>query len=718
MSRKIFILLTLLAVSVSAMLLYAADLITHAEPIGYNQLWHQADSLKLAGQPAAAMDIVAEIVGKATDEQNQPNLVKGLLFRESLRSSFAEDYLLKSIAEFEQYLPGMTIPAKQIISSALGDLYMGYYRAHQYELLQRTQTEQPGDDPETWDAAKMLSRADECYRQSLSEGDLLKRIPTGDYSLVLERDTLSRDPLPTLFDVLNHRAIEYFVSGVGNQLKASPVVNLTNPLWMAPVSEFASLNPIGIDKSNGYILERYRDAIAFHLNDKDPTALIDIDLRRLAYVYENLELPNRDTLYLEGLQSLESRFRNFEGATRVTYQIALILREKGNQSLEKDKMLANRLFADAVEKAGQALALFPGSKGAQDCKMLMASIERPVLSVSAQEEVLPAEQFAIEISSANIDTLWFRIIKLTSRDMIQVQGSRDDSVISRLAKRAPLRSWSLRLSNPYRLVEFKQTIQQEPLKQGAYLLVAAQDKGFKSTGKMVTTTVIQATRLAWLNAPADVQSPRLIVVDRLTGFPLRGVKATLRYRNYDRSTRKFMSEEQIMPASNAKGEVMIGDMSRNNGIYISLSQKGDTCFSLQTEWFSRSEHYMPVVGQQTWIFTDRAVYRPGQQVWLKGIVMIGTPGNYKAEVARKVDVSLYNANNQVVEKMTLVTNDFGSITGSFILPASGLAGNYRISTSSGGESFKVESYKRPEFAVTMDQPEAAIKPGDEAAVSG
>ena len=81
--------------------------------------------------------------------------------------------VITSIAEFEQYLPRLTSPAKQIISSALGDLYTGYYQANQYELLQRTKTNQPGDDPESWDAARVLSRAEECYRLSLSEGDLL-----------------------------------------------------------------------------------------------------------------------------------------------------------------------------------------------------------------------------------------------------------------------------------------------------------------------------------------------------------------------------------------------------------------------------------------------------------------------------------------------------------------------------------------------------------------
>lgn len=718
MSRKISLLFSLLAISVATIFLYAADVIKSEGPVSYTQLWHQADSLKLAGQPAAAMEKVAVIIGKASGEQNQPNLVKGLLYRESLRSSFAEDYLLKSIAEFEQYLPRLTSPAKQIINSALGDLYTGYYQANQYELLQRTKTNQQGDDPESWDAARVLSRAEECYRLSLSEGDLLKKILTVDYSLVLERDTFSRDPLPTLFDVLNHRVIDFFVSGVGSHVKAGPVVNLTDSVWMAPVTEFALMNPIGSDKPKGYLLERFREAIAFHLIDKDPTALIDIDLQRLAYVYNNLELPNRDSLYLGALQSLESRYRNFEGATRVTYQIALMLRDKGTSAFERDKIIADRFLTRSIEKARQAISLFPGSKGAQDCKLLVASIERPILSVSARSQVLPSKPFVIDISSANIDTLWFRLIKLSGKDMVQVQGSDDDSLISRLVKRAPLRSWYSRLANPHPLVEFKQTLKQEPLKQGAYLLVAAQDKDFTSLGKIVASTFIQATRLAWLKAPDDVKSPRIVVVDRLTGYPLSGVKATLRYRNYDRTTRKFMSEEKTMQASNGKGEVFIDDMSRNNGVYVSLSRKGDTCFSLQSEWFAFLQRNDLGIGQKTWIFTDRAVYRPGQQVWFKGIVMSGTPGDYKAEVNRKVEMVLYNTNNQVVEKITLLTNEFGSVSGSFILPVSGLPGSYRISTSSGGESFKVESYKRPEFAVLIDQPDAAIKPGDEAIVGG
>ncbi len=64
-------------------------------------------------------------------------------------------------------------------------------------------------------------------------------------------------------------------------------------------------------------------------------------------------------------------------------------------------------------------------------------------------------------------------------------------------------------------------------------------------------------------------------------------------------------------------------------------------------------------------------------------------------------VNLYDVNGQKVASVGVVTNDFGSFSGSFVLPASGLGGQFRIDNNSGITYFSVEEYKRPKFEVTF-----------------
>src|SRR5690606_37084294 len=62
---------------------------------------------------------------------------------------------------------------------------------------------------------------------------------------------------------------------------------------------------------------------------------------------------------------------------------------------------------------------------------------------------------------------------------------------------------------------------------------------------------------------------------------------------------------------------------------------------------------------------------------------------------------------QKIDSLTVTSNTYGSIDGSFILPNKTLAGSFRIvalhkGREQGSHYFQVEEYKRPTFKVTFD----------------
>lgn len=96
------------------------------------------------------------------------------------------------------------------------------------------------------------------------------------------------------------------------------------------------------------------------------------------------------------------------------------------------------------------------------------------------------------------------------------------------------------------------------------------------------------------------------------------------------------------------------------------------------------------------VYTDRAIYRPGQTVHYK--VILNETNQYQS--VRKIvsgyglTTTFYDANGQIVEEhKSEKTNAFGSISGSFVMPKGRLNGFYTISTPFGGASLKVEEYK-------------------------
>lgn len=78
------------------------------------------------------------------------------------------------------------------------------------------------------------------------------------------------------------------------------------------------------------------------------------------------------------------------------------------------------------------------------------------------------------------------------------------------------------------------------------------------------------------------------------------------------------------------------------------------------------------------IFTDRAIYRPGQKVFFKGILKQEYYDQTKVIGKQKITVILADTNGKEVSKKELVTNDFGSVSDEFLLPGGGLTGEYSI----------------------------------------
>ena len=84
------------------------------------------------------------------------------------------------------------------------------------------------------------------------------------------------------------------------------------------------------------------------------------------------------------------------------------------------------------------------------------------------------------------------------------------------------------------------------------------------------------------------------------------------------------------------------------------------------------------INLKPFIFTDRSIYRPGQTVYFKGILLKSQGAKSEIVPNEFVEVYLDDVNSQEVNMLRLKTNDFGSFSGEFALSAGGLTGEYTI----------------------------------------
>lgn len=131
---------------------------------------------------------------------------------------------------------------------------------------------------------------------------------------------------------------------------------------------------------------------------------------------------------------------------------------------------------------------------------------------------------------------------------------------------------------------------------------------------------------------------------------------------------------------------------------------------------------VPNQKDRTFLFTDRSIYRPGQIIYFKGIVV--TPKTKETGpaivVKRKSFVKLYDANAELADSIEVTTNDFGSYSGRFTLPTDLLNGSFRIEDGINNSSvyINVEEYKRPKFYVEINKPSGTYRLNDTITVEG
>ncbi len=123
-------------------------------------------------------------------------------------------------------------------------------------------------------------------------------------------------------------------------------------------------------------------------------------------------------------------------------------------------------------------------------------------------------------------------------------------------------------------------------------------------------------------------------------------------------------------------------MPGNRAFYVEAITKDDRLYS---------DNYFDVykarenkrVQTRTWFFTDRAIYRPGQAIHFKGIVLEKQGDDYDIVKNQERTIRFFDANGQEVSSLKLQTNTYGSFEGSFVAPLGALTGQMRITDNSG-----------------------------------
>ena len=205
-------------------------------------------------------------------------------------------------------------------------------------------------------------------------------------------------------------------------------------------------------------------------------------------------------------------------------------------------------------------------------------------------------------------------------------------------------------------------------------------------------------------------------MNRETGKPLSGVTINLSGEVYQKNWINITDNG----ISDNNGLYRSEKFSGGNQIATELIAKGDTLSNpvnyIQGEQDNTDDDDETV--DKTIIFTDRQIYRPGQTIYFNGLQLQTFKEKSKIMPGKDVTISFNDVNGKKVSSLDLKTNDFGTFSGSFIIPQTMLNGDVRLSTTDGNINVKVEEYKRPTFQVVFLPVKDSYKLNDSVFVSG
>ena len=322
----------------------------------------------------------------------------------------------------------------------------------------------------------------------------------------------------------------------------------------------------------------------------------------------------------------------------------------------------------------------------------------------------PMREMEIQLKDLrNVTSLTMKVYRVKADGDIDVRPNYAEGYkkIKPLLSETPVKVERLFLGKqPYEMFEDSLTLEGLPI--GVYMLEFSTNPSTEIIRQLYFVTDVYTIAES---QPKGVT--RYVTVSATTGQPIANahlrIQEYISYNNYNTSNVR----------TDAKGEYLYQSKNNNGRCEVFAYTDNDkACPEMNVA--NRYRYYEnDRVIQRTEVFTDRAIYRPGQTVHAAAVIYDVTDGyKHAATQGKQVTFSLRDANRKELKTVTSTTDEYGMCSADFTLPSSGLTGQFYINVNGWNHNFRVEEYKRPTFQVEFPEVKQHYEAGDTVVVKG
>lgn len=324
--------------------------------------------------------------------------------------------------------------------------------------------------------------------------------------------------------------------------------------------------------------------------------------------------------------------------------------------------------------------------------------------------VYPGKEVKIAISSRNVKEMELRLYRVNGwtnecfREDIDIA-----KVLAKKGQTTQVATIRKALLHDPAHETFKDTLDFTYPAPGIYILQLLAD-GCKASMQWLTVSRVAPVFFSF--ASDKGKDKRVHLVDGRSGRPYTET-VSLKVRQKKSYGRRESAWKTVSPAADGSF-----DVSRYEGnAYEMAVTVGDDCYSpvkpLNDYFYYGGSGTPTDVSAQ--IYSDRAIYRPGQKIQIGGLVYQRRGDDYQTEKDWSGTLVLQNPQRDDIAEIAVSTDDFGLFSGEFQLPEHVVLGSYALVLRGNGVRrtmyVSVEEYKRPTFRVTLDTPDSKVATG-------
>lgn len=621
----------------------------------YDNLWKQADIIAQKDQPKSEIGVMQKIISKASAAKDYGQLLAAEMRQVMLWKEISADSLTPNVKRMEAEALKTNDPMlKAVRYAVLGKVY----HDNPYEIEVDEASLEQGEDA-SYDQSQRkvnLKKSQEFFKKAMAHPELLAKHASTEY----EPLTLKGVDGSSFKNDLLH-LIGFEADSKEAYLQLYTYYNKVGNRGAACLCAYK-------------LIEKYRQDDVREVKKSKYLQTID----SLIHVYQ--DIPEAGELAVE-------HFRFMEGATDAKPQ-------------------------DKLNYINYALSHWGGWSRMNVLRNAQKRLTEPMFSVEDMPLVLrPTEKKWVHLNVRNLQNLKISISRLniTADNDYNAQ---DEAIYKMLLKKTTKlhqKDFSRNYYGRPDYEEVKDSIEiGGNLPLGAYLMEVTSD----NTGIAPQRELFYVSNLAVMIQQLPDDKHRYVVVNATDGQPIAGAKIELYDQRYDFKTKKDKRLVHARLTTDENGEAYFKNVDGE----VLVSTNNDKFTPAKYIYLSRTRYYEKKDNETKYqVYTDRAIYRPGQKVHAIAISYTVKKGLDASVPGKSMELKfvLSDANWNQVAEQKVTTDEYGTASVDFELPKEGKTGQYSISVNgTASEYFRVEEYKRPTFEITFPKVNEKYNWGD------